>query len=342
MKHKQLHDLPKEDPLYAYLSNEIMPKILHYVDHAKFHVYRLHSPTRSNKVYLYEEAHTKVKFVGKFFVEKNSDSPHGYERAKKEFDNLMILHNAHLDCTPHKIVKPIACNPDLNSLLIIDYVEGTSLCKMLRHVLSHHLSLDTLFHSLSSLAYLLATIHNKTANKIPVNFNKDCDYFTHLILQLKSAKKIDDHEEAYFLELCEEWKKRPCMWEDNQVYVHGDATPPNFIFKEECVTAIDFERMKYADRIFDLGRIIGEIQHYFMEHKHEKESAEPLIHYFLWHYCSHFPNQKDAFIAITKRVPFQIAITLMRIARNSWIDKGYSHGLLKEAKKTLQGLIHAT
>src|ERR1039457_4730280 len=55
------------------------------------------------------------------------------------------------------------------------------------------------------------------------------------------------------------------------------------------VIAIDLERMKCADRVFDLGRIAGELQHYFLQATGNKHSAEPFIGHFLWEYACHFP-----------------------------------------------------
>jgi ribonucleotide monophosphatase NagD (HAD superfamily) len=55
------------------------------------------------------------------------------------------------------------------------------------------------------------------------------------------------------------------MWQDRQVWLHGDATPANFLFGHSMdVAAIDLERMKRGDRMFDVGRVAGELQHAFM------------------------------------------------------------------------------
>jgi aminoglycoside phosphotransferase (APT) family kinase protein len=106
------------------------------------------------------------------------------------------------------------------------------------------------------------------------------------------------------------------MWEDNQVLVHGDATPSNLLFgRDLSVIAIDLERMTRADRVFDLGRIAGELQHYFLQAKGNTHGAEPFIGHFLWEYACHFPDRDRAFRSITGRLPFQMALTLLRIAR---------------------------
>ena len=119
------------------------------------------------------------------------------------------------------------------------------------------------------------------------------------------------------------------MWEDNEVLVHGDATPSNLLFgRGLSVIAIDLERMKRADRVFDLGRIAGELQHYFLQGGN-KHAAEPFIGHFLWEYACHFPDRGRAFRSITGRLPFQMALTLLRIARNSWVSAPHRRRLVE-------------
>jgi hypothetical protein len=67
-------------------------------------------------------------------------------------------------------------------------------------------------------------------------------------------------------------------------------------------------------------------------------AAEPFIGHFLWEYCGHFPDRMSAFGAITRRTPFHMGITLLRIARNSWIDWEYRWRLVGEAKAILRAL----
>ena len=107
------------------------------------------------------------------------------------------------------------------------------------------------------------------------------------------------------------------MWEDQQVWLHGNATRANFLFGHGMdVAAIDLERMKRGDRMFDVGRIAGELQHSFMAATGDKARAEPFIGHFLWEYCGHFPDQERAFQSITLRLPFDMAVNLLRIAPN--------------------------
>jgi hypothetical protein len=88
--------------------------------------------------------------------------------------------------------------------------------------------------------------------------------------------------------------------------------------------------------VFDTGRIAGELKHFFMRATGNKDAAEPFIGHFLWEYACHFPNRDSAFQSITGRTPFYMGITLLRIARNSWVDPEYRHRLVNEAKECLR------
>jgi hypothetical protein len=102
------------------------------------------------------------------------------------------------------------------------------------------------------------------------------------------------------------------------------------------VVAFDLERTKRADRVFDTGRIAGELQHFFLRATGNPYAAEPFIGHFLWEYACHFPNRERAFRSITGRIPFYMGITLLRIARNSWVEPEYRRRLINEAKEGLR------
>jgi hypothetical protein len=98
----------------------------------------------------------------------------------------------------------------------------------------------------------------------------------------------------------------------------------------------DLERMFRTDRLFDVGRLAGELKHYFMFHTGDKYKAEPFIGHFLWEYSCHFPDRERTFKSLTSKMPFYIGETLLRIARNDYLDIRYRKTLIKEAILTLQ------
>jgi aminoglycoside phosphotransferase (APT) family kinase protein len=220
--------------------------------------------------------------------------------------------------------------------LVEEYAKGVSLSIFVNEAI-HQGQSQPLFDKLTALAYFLATLHNRTANGQGVDFHQDCAYLDRLVRKLQSQQVIGawDADELYWLR--DRWREKPRMWEDTQVLVHGDATPSNLLFgRGLSVIAIDLERMKRADRAFDLGRIAGELQHYFLQAGGNKQAAEPFIGHFLWEYACQFPDRDRAFHSITSRLPFQMALTLLRIARNSWVSAPQRGRLVEEAKIILR------
>jgi hypothetical protein len=102
------------------------------------------------------------------------------------------------------------------------------------------------------------------------------------------------------------------------------------------VAAIDLERMKRGDRMFDVGRVAGELQHAFMRDCGDRRHAEPFIGHFLWEYSCHFPDREQTFESISARAPYYMALNLLRVARNSYIGQNYGSRLVTQAKRMLQ------
>jgi aminoglycoside phosphotransferase (APT) family kinase protein len=254
----------------------------------------------------------------------------------REYENLLRVRGYGFTGYPHSVGRPLGRNAWLSSVLVEEHVVGPRLSQFFDGA-TRWGAHDPLFARLTALAYFLATLHNRTANGCGVDFGADCRYLDRLVGRLveRGTMGNDDAQEFYWLR--DRWAARPCMWSDQQVLVHGDATPANFLLGDGLqVTAIDLERMKWADRVFDVGRIAGELQHAFLLATGNKYAAEPCIGHFLWEYACHFPERRRAFTAICERVPFQMALTLLRIARNDWVSPEYRRRLITEARTTLR------
>lgn len=326
--------LSREDPLFEYLQCHIAPQQGFCSPDACYRVFRFHD---SRDVYLYEETHRRIRWVGKFF--KSSDLGHARKTGETEFNNLIFLRGLGFSALPHYVVKPFGFNPAIDNLMVIEHLEADSLSKILNDAI-YLGNRIRLFQKLSALAHFLATLHNRTARDCTVNFDESYQYMGRLVKSLieKWGLGSEHSEELWYLR--EVWRNRSCMWEDRGVLVHGDATPSNLLFgKGRDVMAIDLERMKWDDRVFDLGRLCGELKHFFFRCTGNPFDGEPFIGHFLWEYCCHFPERENAFRSITGRLPFYMGITLLRIARNSWIDWDYRWRLICEAKQILRATI---
>jgi len=329
-----LGHLSQSDPLYGYLRYDILPQLGVKDRRPAFRVFKIWA---SNHVYLYEDRFSQTRVIGKFFGAVSDRSGEvAHRRMEREFNNLAHLRSRGFAGYPHYIARPLGCNGSLNFLLVEEYCYGTPLTDFIMKAIKEN-ARGNLFQKLAALAYFLATLHNKTAVGDRVDFNRDCAYFDRVLEQLQKWRHIAWDEAREFYGLKERWRERGFMGEDNQVLLHGDVTPPNLLFGDGLwVIGIDLERMKLGDRVFDVGRVAAEIKHFFMHCTGNKWLAEPFIGHFLWEYAGHFPNRDSAFAAVTRRVPFHMGISLLRIARNSWINDRYRRQLIDEAKNTLR------
>jgi aminoglycoside phosphotransferase (APT) family kinase protein len=328
-----LGHLPTSDPVYGYLRFDILPQIRASNTAPDFRVYRIQA---SNRVFLYKDRRSNARVIGKYFASADLAAEVTCHRMEREFQNLSYLRSLGFAGYPHYIARPLGRNGSLSCLLVVEYCYGTPFNDVIVRAIQEG-ARDLLFQKLTALAYFLATLHNRTGKGTPVDFGRESTYFEEITQQLRGWGHIGHEESRELLRLRDVWRDRGCMWEDQQVLVHGDLTPTNVLFGDgPWVIALDLERMKARDRAFDLGRVAAEIKHFFLLYAGNGGAAEPFIGHFLWEYATHFPDRQSAFAAVTRRLPFYMALTEIRIARNSWISDRHRRLLLEEAKKALR------
>ncbi len=336
MRTRYLGHLPSYDPLYGYLCSHIAPQLGFHEMPAGFRVFQF---GYSRDVYLYEETGGAFRVVGKFFP-PNRRLTGGRVRppTETEFHNLTYLHRLGVNEPPFRLARPLGYNPSLDHILLVEHLDGQLLDEIIEQAIGQNRR-RRLLHKLSALAAFLATLHNRTAGDWTVDFDDPCQYMGRLIESLVKKRGVERDEANGLYGLRETWRERILMWEDRRVIVHGDVTPSNFKFGSgRNVMVFDLERMTWADRVFDLGRLAGELKHFFLRATGDPLAAEPFISHFLSEYCGHFPDQQSAFQSITQRIPFYLGITLLRIARNAWVDPPYRQELLREAKQNLRAI----
>jgi thiamine kinase-like enzyme len=323
-----------DDPLYDFLSRIIRDLMAVREPQPAFRAFRL---SGSNVVYAYEEKFSGTKVICKFYGPRfGADRDKAGWMARQEYEGLKTLRRYNLIGSPHHVIRPLGFSRDINGVLAVEYYSGEEF--------SHAISRATndrddahLYARLTALAYFLATQHDRTANGSDVDFDADCRYFDTVTARLGKTHRIGQHDIQELSRQRDRWRDRPRMWQDQQVWLHGDATPANFLFGHGIdVAAIDLERMKRGDRMFDVGRVAGELQHSFMRAVGDRHRAEPFIEHFLWEYSCHFPDRQRTFESVKSRAPYYMALNLLRIARNDYIDRDYGGRLIGQAKKLLE------
>ncbi|MHB8174221.1 MAG: aminoglycoside phosphotransferase family protein [Nitrospirota bacterium] len=329
MSSAYLGTLEAADPLYSYLVKDVMPKVSLQVRNPTFHVSRL---SGSNLVYRYQENASKLSLIGKFYT--SSETAKG-PRLIGEYHNLRKARALGLTGPPNRVVRPLASKKSLGLGLMEEYVEGRDLDHYIRRAAfeGRH---DRLKARLSDLAFFLSEFHKRTTSDFPLSLARSSDYFDRILSKLGKKGLIDYHLERVFIKLKDAWLERDYMKYDRRVLVHGDATPTNFIFPEGqgCI-AIDLERMRPDDRMMDVGMICGELKHSFLWRTGNKYISEDHIGHFLNEYAGYFGHPDNVFKSIVRRNPFYMALTELRIARNSWLDREHRKSLVAEARECL-------
>jgi aminoglycoside phosphotransferase (APT) family kinase protein len=184
---------------------------------------------------------------------------------------------------------------------------------------------------LASLAELLAFFHSRPLPPQPVSPQPALAYFQKLIRQLRSRGILTPGEELYLQEEQAAWEGLLAGYPDRQVLIHGDATPTNFLFPENGAVALDLERLRCADRLFDLSWITGELKHAWGWRFHSFDAGEPAIRHFLGVYVQALGADAALEERIHRLNPFYMALAELRIARNDYLSWEYRRALVHEA-----------
>lgn len=329
MSASYLGTLAYKDPLYDYLATDVMPSVDIDVKDPVFHVSQL---SGSNLVYKYTEERSDVSVIGKFYA---FDRPDKARRLMAEFENLKNARELGLSTLPNYVVRPLGQRKNMGLGLIEEYVQGKDLDHYIRRAVYEGRE-GRLMHRLGELAAFLAEMHRKAGFTKPLDIKPSLGYFEKMIGNLRKGRMLDDGAVKRFRKLAGVWAGKDYMSQDQEVIIHGDATPTNFLFpRQDGVVAIDLERMKKGDRMFDVGMVCGELKHAFMWRTGDRFASEPFIGHFLKQYAKATGLGDRMYWSVVRRNPFYMAVTELRIARNSWLDHGHRLRLIREADRCL-------
>lgn len=329
MSESYLGTLAYKDPLYDYLAADVMPGVSIDVKDPVFHVSQL---SGSNLVYKYTEERSALSVIGKFYA---FDRPDKARRLMAEFENLKSARGLGLATMPNYVVRPLGQRNNMGLGLLEEFVQGKDLDHYIRRAIYEGRE-GRLVHRLGELATFLAEMHKKAGFTRPLDIRPSLEYFEKMLGNLRKKRMLDDDMVKRLRKLGDHWVGRGFMSRDQEVIIHGDATPTNFLFpKQDGVVAIDLERMKRGDRMFDVGMVCGELKHAFMWRTGNRFASEPYIGHFLKEYAKATGLGDRMYWSVVRRNPFYMAVTELRIARNEWLDHGHRLRLVREAERCL-------
>ena len=116
--------LLQSDPLYAYFYSEIIPQLDIDPASADFHIFGIDA---SNPVYLYEDASSNARVIGKCFGVPGRPAEVAQYRMDREFNSLQLVRSLGFTGYPHCVPRPLGRKVSCNFLLLEDFCSGTPL-----------------------------------------------------------------------------------------------------------------------------------------------------------------------------------------------------------------------
>lgn len=286
-------------------------------------------------VYLFFERAKNLTVVGKSFKHDFITLEEAWLGAEKEYLNLKLLRERFgMSRDPDKVVAPLGENKELSALLVTERAPGQTLDYYIAKAIYEQKSTE-LLEKLSHLARFFVKLHYSSETDRLVSPDLPRWYLNKLLDSLSEGPLSPSERNAIEKYSARWWNENSILSTDREVIVHGDATPTNFLFYNEEVIGIDLERMKWADRCWDLGFIAAELKHHFIWRMRDGWAAEPFISHFLWEYAVNFGGSQF-FYKVTGKIPLYMALGLLRIARSLWLDEACRKNLIVEAKKCLE------
>ncbi|MBU4447244.1 MAG: aminoglycoside phosphotransferase family protein, partial [Proteobacteria bacterium] len=192
-----------------------------------------------------------------------------------------------------------------------------------------------LFRALDKLAHLLAFFHSRPVPALLVTPEPALAYLDKVMAQLLEAGPLTREDWQALAHERDAWEERCQDFSDRQVLIHGDATPTNFLFPNGRAVALDLERLRIGDRLWDLSWVAGELKHAWGWRTADFSGSEAAIRHFFRMYLT----AAGLAPALTRRLfslnPFYMALAELRIARNLYLTRDYRRQLVAEARRCL-------
>ncbi|MGC9400124.1 MAG: phosphotransferase family protein [Anaerolineae bacterium] len=315
-------DLPPDDAVVGYLTEALWAKEGGTPE--GWEVARL-----SQAAYLYREKSTGWTVVGKFYVVKGGDA--AGRHAQRELNCIREAQAIGLTSGPLRAIRPLAL---WRGVLFLEYVNGLTLEDV---IAVRHSRPGRLSAGLTGAARFLAALHSRGLRpETAPDFEAALAYARKVVAQLAKYGVLQARplvRDGLF-RLIDRWADRVEMAAFTPTLIHGDVTTTNFIFVDDEVVVIDWERLEVADPAADLGRLMAEVGHSIQQHGGTTVEALPFVECLAERYRMALPEAWDAG-ALVRRARFYRATSTLRIARNGWISRLDRTALVAQAMALL-------
>lgn len=334
MEPKLAGTLPRHDPLYRFLTEEVFPGTS---GQGEFTVYYLNG--EDGAVFLYVNPDVKGRIVGKFYGRKPIPDATDALRSlllQREFDNLALLRNGAFDKGPFIVPRPLATRDDIDWLLLEDYADGVTL----HHVVWQKLrgGGTLLDQTLDVIAELLARLHRIVPPARVLPARPLAQYYDKLLAQLQQDGVLSAFDVERLRSLDLRWHASGRNLGDRTALIHGDATPEHFVYDAyvQRMTLIDLETLRHGDPAEDIGYLAGEMKHLFWSYTGDPATSEPHVEHFYHAYARAAGVSGAAFVDLMERARYFMGCAELRIARNAWLSLDYRKSLAAEAERCLK------
>jgi Ser/Thr protein kinase RdoA (MazF antagonist) len=270
--------------------------------------------------------------VGKFFLDQVPTSPQDRSLAR-EYHNYLGAPAREL-ASAGLIPRLVGQAPGVRLGLLLEGVPGADLDSYLSEA-AQSWGLERCLDRLTKLAQLLAIFHTRPLPRQLVSPEPVLAYFHKLRTQLQAMGLLSPEDLDFLEEEGRAWEDRSGAYADMQVLLHGDATPTNFLFPDGRAVAVDLERLRAGDRLFDLSWVAGEVRHAWGWRGRDFADSEAAIQSFFRAYLEAISADDGLTQRIFALNPLYMALAELRIARNSYLSWEYRRALVAEARRCL-------
>jgi aminoglycoside phosphotransferase len=252
----------------------------------------------------------------------------------QEYNNYWRLPDLGLPHSQGLVPRLLGRWPQGSLGLLLEAVPGPDLDNLIRQACLHE-DPAPLKRGLEKLAHLLAIFHSRPVQAVPVESTPALAYLDKVMAQLQTAGLLTREDWQALTYERTLWETRFRDFDDGQVLVHGDATPTNFLFPDGRAVALDLEKLRVGDRLWDLSWVAGELKHAWGWRLQNWGGAEAAIGHFFRAYLAAISPETSLPGRLYSLNPFYMALAELRIARNLYLTIDYRRELVAEARRCL-------